>query len=403
MRKEIRIAMKLWDKEIPLDKAVEAFTVGDDYKFDQELLPYDCVASMAHTRMLHKIGILTASELEKIIAELERIREMADQGQFEILPEHEDCHTAIELHLTDRLGTIGKKVHTARSRNDQVLTALRLYYRDKLDDCQSCAAQFQSAMGKFREKWGDIEWPGYTHTRKAMPSSVNLWASAFIDSMQDNAEWLRLAQKLNSHSPLGSGAGYGVPLAIDRAFTAELLGFQAEQENPIYVQMSRGKFEAQIVNSLVQAMLDLNRLATDLILFSLPELGYVTLPPEICTGSSIMPHKFNPDVLELVRAKYHPVVACEIQLKMTTANLITGYHRDLQLTKEPVFRAFRETMGCLNIMAVIIPRLIVNRDKCAQAMTPEIYSTTKAYELVEKGMSFRDAYKKVAQDLRKSS
>ena len=390
--------MKLWDKGYALDKKIEAFTVGKDYVLDQRLVKYDCLASIAHAKMLEKIKILKKEECKKLVAALEEIIGLDNKGMFPISQEDEDCHTAIEKYLTQKLGDAGKKIHTARSRNDQVLVALRLYYKGEIDEISALIDSFIGALTSFKEKYGSTEMPGYTHMRKAMPSSAGLWAGAFIESMNDNKVLLHGIEKLLDQSPLGTAAGYGVPMNIDRKLTANLLGFSRVQENPIYVQNSRGKFESSLLHALNSMMLDLNRMASDLILFSIPEFGYFELPPEICTGSSIMPQKKNPDVLELVRTKYHQALASEFELKSITSNLISGYNRDVQLTKEATFRGIDIAKDALAIMALVLGKLEVNEKKCKCAMSKELYAVKKAYELVEKGMPFRDAYKQVSRD-----
>ncbi len=390
--------MRLWDKGKEFDKRIEDFTVGSDYILDQKLVTYDCLASIAHAKMLNKIGILNVEEVRQLECELENIIELNNTDEFKITREQEDCHTAIENHLVKTLGKLGKKIHTARSRNDQVLTALRLYYKDELSDCIQLVNELVGTIQTFVKKYGQVVLPGYTHTRKAMPSSVSLWGGAFIDSMDDNLRVVNLALTLIDQSPLGTGAGYGVPLDIDRAYTAELLGFERVQANPIYTQNSRGKFESTILHALSLIMADLNKIASDLILFTLPELGFFVLPDEFCTGSSIMPQKKNPDVLELVRAQYHVLVSYEFQIKNIYGNLISGYHRDIQLTKEPIMHGLEITRHCTSVMALIFTKLEVNEDNCHKAITEEIYATDKVYQLVKKGMAFRDAYKIISKD-----
>jgi argininosuccinate lyase len=388
--------MKLWTEKHKLNKAIEEFTVGNDYLLDQRLVKYDCLASIAHTKMLDKIGVLKAAEVTKIVRELKRIIVLDKKGKFKIAREDEDCHTAIEKYLTLKLGDIGKKIHTARSRNDQVLTALRLFEKEELSNCRQLAEIFIGRVKTFVKKYGAIKFPGYTHTRKAMPSSIGLWGNAFADAMRDDIRALDFTLDLIDQSPLGTGAGYGVPLKINRQYTAKLLGFKTVQKNPIYAQLSRGKFESAILQVLSQITGDLNRLASDMVLFSLPEIGYLELPKEFCTGSSIMPQKKNPDVLELVRAKHHAVVAREFEIKNLTGNLISGYHRDLQLTKEPTMKAFAVTAECLSIMALVFSKLAVNKTKCAQALTKEVYAAEEAIKLACKGVPFRDAYRKIS-------
>lgn len=390
--------MKLWEKGYQLNKEIEKFTAGEDYLTDRKLVKYDCIASIAHAKMLHKTGLLAKSEVDRIIRVLNQIIKLSEKGKFVIRQEDEDCHTAIENYLTKRLGKTGKKIHAARSRNDQVLTALRLYYKDEIKTVETRMHEFEKSLASFKEKYGSVEMPGYTHMRKAMPSSVALWAECFTESMHDNRMLLNDIAKLTDQSPLGTGAGYGLPMDVDRNLTARLLGFAKVQNNPIYAQNSRGKFEASVLHALSQIMLDLNRIASDMVLFSMPEFGYFELPREICTGSSIMPHKRNPDVLELVRAKYHQLLAREFEVKSIIGNLVSGYNRDLQLTKKPVFEGFEITKNCLGIMKLVVEKLQVNEENCSKAMTAELYAVKKTYELSGKGMPFRDAYKAVSKE-----
>ena len=389
--------MKLWNKKYYLNEQVELFTVGDDYLLDQKLVKYDCIASVAHVKMLNKIRILTKVECDKLIKVLNEIKNLDSKDNFTINQEDEDCHTAIEKYLTKKLGNLGKKIHTGRSRNDQVLTALRLYYKDEIESVGKLVDNLVQTLVSLKEKYGSVEMPGYTHMRKAMPSSVALWADAFIESMGDNKQLLLDISKLMNQSPLGTGAGYGLPIKVDRKLSAKLLNFSKIQTNPIYVQNSRGKFESSILHMLSQIMFDLNKMASDLILFSMSALGYFELPLEICTGSSIMPHKKNPDVLEIVRAKYHTIVAYEFEVKNIIANLISGYNRDLQLTKKPMINGLTLTKDSLEIMTIILKNIHVNAEQCKRALTEELYSTDKVYKLIKEGIAFRDAYKQVSQ------
>jgi len=389
--------MKLWN-ESNLNKEIEDFTVGEDYILDQKLVKYDCLASIAHAKMLGKIGILKKKEVKKLVKELDNIIELDRKGKFKIKKEQEDCHTAIENYLTRKLGDLGKKIHTGRSRNDQVLVALRLYYREKLNEDKGLILKLIQTFKKFLRRYGKIKLPGYTHTRKAMPSSVALWGNSFIDSMKDSLKILNLALELINQSPLGTGPGYGMPyLKLDRRFTAKLLGFKKVQRNPIYTQNSRGKFESTILHALSLIMFDLNKIATDLIIFSMPEFGYFEIPKEFCTGSASMPQKRNPDALELVRAKYHTLTAYEFQIKNTISNLLSGYSRDLQLTKEPVMKGLELTKENLSIMNLIISGLKVNRENCQKALTGEVFATEEVYQLVKKGVPYREAYRKISK------
>jgi argininosuccinate lyase len=390
---------KLWEKGYKPNREIEEFTVGDDYILDQKLLKYDCKASIAHARMLAKIGIITRADSEKLVKELENVSKLAERGEFTVEKEQEDSQTAIENWLTEKLGDLGKKLHTGRSRNDQVLTVMRLYEKDGLKECIQLAKSYIQALNAFIYKYGEIALPGYTHTRKAMPSSVKLWTGALVDSMQDNIRLMEGALCLIDQSPLGTGAGYGSPIKLDREYTAKELGFASVQQNPIYAQLSRGKFEATVLHALSQIMFDFNRMATDLILFSMPEFGYYELPDEFTTGSSMMPNKKNPDVLEMLRAKYHIVVSLESQVKCISSSLPTGYNRDMQLTKGPLIKGFEITKQGLKAASLLFRSLKVNKERCRKAMTEDIYATEKAYKLVEKGVPFRDAYKQVSKEL----
>ena len=391
---------KLWEKSISLDKAIESFTVGNDPELDQVLVPFDCKASKAHAKMLGQKGYLTAEEVENIISELDQIIQRHAKGDFKIKVSQEDCHTAIEECLVEKLGEVGKKIHTARSRNDQVLTALRLYYKDELMKINSLAKTWVDTLTQFGDNHQEVNFPGYTHMQKAMPSSIHMWANAYGDSMKDDLKSLDTVSSLIDQSPLGSAAGYGVPIEIDPKMTAEEMGFTKTQENPIYCQLSRGKFELAILQVLSQLLLTINRLASDLIQFSMAEFEYFSLPENFCTGSSIMPQKENPDVLELLRANYHIILGYETQVKTLTSNLISGYNRDIQLSKEPVMRGIKLVKDCLGISAVVVSGLTVNKDKCQAAMTSELYATEKAYEMVKEGIPFREAYRKIAASLR---
>jgi argininosuccinate lyase len=392
---------KLWSESTQINHDIEIFTAGDDYILDRYLIHYDCIASIAHAKMLARIGILTAAESKKLIKELKTIRVQAADGSFLITPEQEDVHTAIEQRLIERLGDLGKKIHTGRSRNDQVLTALRLYYIDMLDLVENRINELQASIKKFGKKYGRVVYPGYTHTRKAMPSSFGMWSGMLYDSLADDKRLLKTVTRILDQSPLGTGAGYGVPLAVDRKHTAELMGFSKIQNNPMYAQHSRGKFEGMLLHLLSHIMYDLNRTASDIIFFNIPELGYLQLPDDFTTGSSIMPQKKNPDVLELIRARYHTVAASEMQVRSVAVNLISGYHRDLQEMKEPVMKSFAITSASTYIMSIVFQKMTVDRDACAAALTDELYATDEVYSLVKEGMPFRDAYRNVAQKYRK--
>ncbi|HBT39097.1 MAG: Argininosuccinate lyase [Thermotoga sp. 50_1627] len=389
---------KLWEKGYTLDPLIEHFTVGKDYLTDMKLIKYDVIASIAHAEMLAKVGYLSNEELEKLKVALEKLSKLIDSNQFSISPDEEDCHTAIENFLVREVGEIGKKIHMARSRNDQVLTALRLLYKDQLKRIEKLIQELKKQLLQFSKRFGRIKFAGFTHTRKAMPTNFRTWSMALYDALDDDLRILRLVFELIDRSPLGTGAGYGVPAKIDRRFTAQKLGFKSIQKNPIHAQLSRGKYEFLLLHSLSQISFDLNRFASDIIFFSLPEIGYLSLPRELCTGSSIMPQKLNPDPLELVRAYHNRIVAKQMECAMITSNLITGYHRDFQLLKETVLEAFEIVEQLLLVMKLIFETLEVNEEKCRASLTKEVLATAKVYELVERGIPFRDAYRIVAEE-----
>ena len=390
---------KLWKKSYELNKSIEQYTVGKDYLWDLVLAPYDCNASKVHAEMLGRIGILSSQEVVLLHEELDNILASIQEGEFQILPEEEDCHTVIENRLTSKLGDLGKKIHTARSRNDQVLTAIRLYVKEQLTICDDLCVDFVDTLKDFSSKYGNIEFPGYTHMRKAMPSSFSLWSMCFADSMSDNRELHKAIFSIIDQSPLGTAAGYGVPLKLDRSFSASQLGFKRVQENAIYAQHSRGKFEGAVMHYLSQVMWDLNRLASDLILFSMPEFGYIEVPDQFCTGSSIMPQKKNPDVLEIMRAKFHVVYSYEQQVFQLGSDLMSGYNRDMQLTKGPIISAFEEVQNSLKIAILLMGELKVDENNCKRSMTEDLFATSRVYELVKKGMPFREAYKTIASSV----
>jgi argininosuccinate lyase len=392
--------MKLWKKKgIELDKEVEEYTVGNDYILDNELLPYDIKASKAHAKMLQACGYLTKEELEKLLAYLDEVEKLHSQGKFTVKQEDEDSHTAIENYLVQKLGDVGKKIHTARSRNDQSMTMVRLFMLDKLNEVKKRTEQLQSALKSFAQKNKWVQMPGYTHMRKAMPTTVDTLAMAYHDMLSDDLQLLDTVLKTIDTNPLGSAAGHGVPLRIDRQMTTKELGFAKVQENPIHCANTRGKYESLVIHVAFCIMQSLNKMATDLALFTMEEFGFFILPDDMCTGSSIMPQKQNPDVLELVRGNAHVVHGCLVTVNGILLNLPTGYNRDFQLTKEPMTKSLKITDDSLKIMAKVFSRLKTQNTRLKTSMTPELYATEKAYELVAQGMQFRDAYQKVAEEL----
>ncbi|MCS5711920.1 argininosuccinate lyase [Candidatus Berkiella aquae] len=391
--------MKLWEKGYQLDQLVETFMTGDDPYLDQSLIDYDCMGSIAHAKMLNKIGVLTVTECEQLTQELLSIIELNKAGKFIIQFQDEDVHTAIENALIAKLGDLGKKLHTARSRNDQVLLDMRLYAKDNLVQIIAEALNVCEVLYQFAKKHQQVPIPGRTHFQRAMPSSVGLWAGAFVESFLDNIELLKNAYQLINQCPLGSAASYGVSLDIDRQYTSVLLGFDRVQNNVLYVNNSRGKFESVILSGLVQVMNDLSKISTDIILFCAPEFGYFILPEKFCPGSSLMPQKRNPCPLELIRAKSATVQGMLFQVLEIIRGLPSGYNRDFQETKRPLMQGFEVTRLSLKVFASIFAELEVDKEQCIGSFTTELFATDKVLSLVREGIPFRDAYKKVANEL----
>jgi len=392
---------KLWDKGQPLDELVEQYTVGDDPTLDLRLVIHDVAGSKAHALMLHTSGILSEAELHSLLGALDDILAEFGRGDFEIRREDEDVHTAVERVLVERLGDVGKKIHTGRSRNDQVLTDLRLWQRDAVSEAVAAVADAAAAFEAFAQRCGEVPLPGYTHLQRAMPSSVGNWARAHASLLRENLPLLAAAGELASSSPLGSAAGYGVPdvLRLDRRQTAEELGFARVQEPAEACQPSRGKAEAALLFALAQISGDLGKCAWDLCLFVTAEFGFMRLPVEFTTGSSIMPQKRNPDVLELTRGKVAVVRGALIEVMEVAMPLPSGYHRDLQLLKAPLFRGFDTAMSMLAVMTRVLGGLEVDEARCRAAMSADLFATEEACKLVRAGVPFRDAYRRVAAAL----
>ncbi len=390
---------KLWKKRVELNSEIEAFTVGDDYILDRRLVIPDCFASIAHAKMLSKIGILKEEEFRALKEELVKIVEDSRAGRFIVELQDEDSHTAIENRLVERLGEYGKKIHTGRSRNDQVIAAIRIYARDFMLELGEAILNLAEGLFGFAERYKNIPMPGRTHMQIAMPSSLGLWASSFGEELLDDLALLMDAYRLNNISPLGSAASYGVPIPLDREMVAELLGFDRVQNNVLYVNNSRGKFESIILNAVEQVMLTLSKLAQDIILFSMPEFAYFNLPEELCPGSSIMPQKKNPGMLELIRAKTSTVSALNMQIKGIIKALPSGYNRDFQETKRAFMEGLDVGLSSVRIMSLTIEKLGINEENLVKGFRPEIFATDRAFELVSEGMSFRDAYREVGLNL----
>jgi argininosuccinate lyase len=395
---------KLWQKsttdtQSDTAKKVEAFTVGNDYELDQVLVPYDVQASKVHAGALKRAGILSEKELEQLLSGLDKVQLAWDQGEFKITIQDEDMHTAIENFLISIFGELGKKIHTGRSRNDQVLTAMRLYEKDALDKILSEVKSCAKLLIDLGEQHEQVPMPGYTHTRKAMLSSVGLWAGGYAELLIMQLESSGGIKSLINRSPLGTAAGFGTTFNIDREIEAEELGFAKPLICSTTAQLSRGWVELQFVQYLAGITAVLNRLAADIIQFSSEAYPYFDLDEVVCTGSSIMPQKKNPDVAELLRAGHSEITGAAASLQMLTVNLGSGYHRDLQLSKEPVIKSINKTLQMLEAAQLLIQAVRPDRDALEEACTHELFAAEAANELVrEEGVSFRDAYRAVAEN-----
>jgi argininosuccinate lyase len=391
---------RLWDKGAPLDDRVLSYTAGEDYALDERLVRYDVRASIAHAEMLHAQKLLSAGDLEEVRAGLTALGEEHACGLWHIELTDEDGQTALEWRLTERIGAAGGRVHLGRSRNDQVLTAIRLYLRDAIDELSGAAAKVAEALDRLASREGDTALPGYTHMQQAMPSSVTLWAGGYAAEIRDDAENLRNVHHRAAKSPLGSAAGYGTPgLPIDRELTRAKLEYGVVQEPVTAVQLSRGKAEAQLLFEITLLMHDLGRFASDTLLFYTQEFGFVELPEAFTTGSSIMPQKRNPDVFELIRGRSASAQACLVEALGICAKLPSGYQRDLQLLKFPLFRGIDLALQTLDILPPAIDAMRFRPERIK--LDPAIHAAEEAYRLVvEEGIPFREAYKRVAAKLK---
>ncbi len=390
---------RLWEKGTDLDEAIHRFTVGDDPVWDRQLVHWDCLGSAAHARTLNRAGLLTAQELNSLLKALAECDSAAQRGAFEIPPELEDCHTAIEAALVASCGPAGEKIHAGRSRNDQVATAMRLFMRSHTLRWLGCLARFaQAALDRGRRD-GGIAMPGYTHMELAMPSSVGQWLHAIAEAtLEQMRAAFDLLERMDA-CPLGTGAGFGVPLPLDREHTAALLGFQRVQRSPIDVQNSRGRMEKYFLRVAADIGALLEKLSGDMLLFVGPAYGFIELPESMTTGSSIMPQKRNPDVLELLRAHGARLRARVAELEWVTGKLPSGYHRDLQLSKEPTIRTGNELVDMLAIAGRLLGEFKINAERMAAAMRPEIYATHAALALVRQGVPFRQAYRRIGAEI----
>ena len=393
------MATKLWEKNVQLNKEIERFTVGRDRELDVFLAKYDVLGSMAHITMLESIGLLAADELKILLEELREIYKLADEGKFVIEDGIEDVHSQVELMLTRKLGVVGKKIHSGRSRNDQVLVDLKLYARSEIRTIAEAANSLFNELQKQSEKYKNVLMPGYTHMQVAMPSSFGLWFGAYAESLADDMQLLLAAYRVTNRNPLGSAAGYGSSFPLDRQMTTDLLGFDSMDYNVVYAQMGRGKTERNIAFAMAGIASTLSKLAFDACLFNSQNFGFVKLPAECTTGSSIMPHKKNPDVFELIRAKSNKLQSLPVQITMMMNNLPSGYSRDFQLIKEVFMPAFEELIDCLQMTEYIIARTEVNEHIIDDPRYDAMFSVEEVNRRVLSDTSFRDAYKQVGLEI----
>lgn len=391
--------MKLWDKGTPVNKAIENFTVGNDREMDLYLAPFDILGSMAHITMLESAGLLTKAELPVLLKELKKLYQQASEGNFSIAADVEDVHSQVEFLLTQKLGDLGKKIHSGRSRNDQVLLDLKLFTRHAMKEIvESTTALFEILIQR-SEETKSVMMPGYTHLQIAMPSSFGLWFGAYAESLTDDLELLLSAFKIANQNPLGSAAGYGSSFPLNRQMTTDLLGFNNLNYNVVYAQMGRGKVEKIVSFALANLAATLAKLAYDVCLFMSQNFGFVSLPAEFTTGSSIMPHKKNPDVFELIRARCNKIQGLPAQVALIVNNLPSGYFRDLQMVKEIYLPTFKEVNDCLNIAALALKNISVNTRILDDPKYDYIFSVEEVNKLVLTGLPFRDAYKQIGEKI----
>ncbi|WP_343488023.1 argininosuccinate lyase [Allomuricauda sp. d1] len=395
--------MKLWDKGFSTDKKIDLFTVGNDRELDLILAKYDVIASTAHAKMLAKVGLITKEEGKALVEELDVIAKSIEKGEFTIEDDFEDMHSKIEFLLTEKLGDTGKKIHTARSRNDQVLVAMQLYLKDELTEIKTQVKDLFGMLLQLAEKHQKILLPGYTHLQIAMPSSFGLWFSAYAESLIDDLYFVQAAYKVADQNPLGSAAGYGSSFPIDRSFTTSAMGFETLKYNVVAAQMGRGKVEKATAFGVSCIASTLSKLAMDITLYMSQNFDFISFPNELTTGSSIMPHKKNPDVFELIRAKCNKIQSIPNQLTLITNNLPSGYHRDLQLVKEIIVPALQDTKACLEIMTFSLKEIRVNQNILDDPKYDYLFSVDTLNEMVKNGMPFRDAYKKMGQEIESGS
>ncbi len=393
--------MKLWQKDTQSLKSVEKFTVGNDRELDIYLAPFDVLGSLAHIKMLASVGLLTKEELIILEDELKHIYQLIQNGDFKLDEGVEDIHSQVELMLTQKLGDVGKKIHSARSRNDQVLVDLKLFLRSEIEKLVESTKAFFDLLIQQSEQHKDDLLPGYTHLQLAMPSSFGLWFGAYAESLVDDLITLQAAYEIANKNPLGSAAGYGSSFPINRKMTTDLLGFDDLNYNVVYAQMGRGKTERIVSSALANIAATISRLSMDACLYLNQNFSFISFPEELTTGSSIMPHKKNPDVFELIRSHCNRIQALPNEIMLMTTNLPSGYHRDLQLIKEHIIPAFQNLQACIEMAGLMLSNMVVKKELLINKQYQYLFSVEEVNKLVLQGVPFRDAYKQIGRDIEK--
>jgi argininosuccinate lyase len=394
---------KLWEKDISIDQRIDKFTVGDDRQLDLQLAEFDILGSIAHIKMLNKIGLIQDNELNRLLKSLRKLYQSVQENNFRIEEDVEDIHSQMEMELTRELGDVGKKIHAGRSRNDQILVDLKLFTRSKLTNLVGSIESLFNHLLDLSEKYKNILLPGYTHMQVAMPSSFGLWFGAYAESLADDLLLIEAAYKIVNKNPLGSAAGYGSSFPLDRKLTTKLLGFEDLNYNSVYAQMNRGKMERIVSQAIASVASTLGKMTADIILYLSQNFNFISFPDQFTTGSSIMPHKKNPDVFEIIRARCNHIMALPNEIMLITNNLISGYHRDLQLLKNSFLPALNEIIECTDMMKYMLKHIQINKDILSDPKYTYLFSVDEVNKKVIEGVPFRDAYREVGEQIEKGT
>jgi argininosuccinate lyase len=394
---------KLWEKDISIDQRIDKFTVGDDRQLDLQLAEFDILGSIAHIKMLNKIGLIQDNELNRLLKCLRKLYQSVQENNFRIEEDVEDIHSQMEMELTRELGDVGKKIHAGRSRNDQILVDLKLFTRSKLTNLVGSIESLFNHLLDLSEKYKNILLPGYTHMQVAMPSSFGLWFGAYAESLADDLLLIEAAYKIVNKNPLGSAAGYGSSFPLDRKLTTKLLGFEDLNYNSVYAQMNRGKMERIVSQAIASVASTLGKMTADIILYLSQNFNFISFPDQFTTGSSIMPHKKNPDVFEIIRARCNHIMALPNEIMLITNNLISGYHRDLQLLKNNFLPALNEIIECTDMMKYMLKHIQINKDILSDPKYTYLFSVEEVNKKVIEGVPFRDAYREVGEQIEKGT